>query len=201
VVAVIVIVVLGAGYAYSSTSSLQSQLSSQSGSFTTLQSQLSSLQSQLLNANAAELQQLNQISSVESQLSTAASQYSSVVGHVDDLQTEVANLTAISDLQASQRIWNQRTISVASDSCNKTAFNFVPYSGYYEVDFVSSSTTALSVSLTWTAYGIDYGSTAVPTIPGITYFAVLPTSLVTLSFCDSNFITPASLVVSLVYHY
>ena len=200
-VAVLVIVVLGLTYAYISTSSLQAQLSSESNSFTSLQSQLSSVQSQLLSASAAELQELNQITSVESALSTGAAQYSSLLGAVSALRVSIANLTAIAGLQAEEKIWTQRTISIASNSCNKTTFTVVPYSGYYEVDFISSSSTSLTVSLTWTAYGIDYSSNAVPTVPGITDFVVLPTSLATLSFCNSNFIAPASMVVSLIYHY
>jgi len=201
VIAVIVIVVVGLTYAYVTTSSLQAQLSTESSSFAAIQSQLSSVQSQLLSASAGELQELNQITSVESALSTAASQYSSLLGNVSALRANIANLTAIASLQAEDKIWTQRTISLASDSCNRTTFTVVPYSGYYEVDFVSSSSTSLTVSLTWTAYGVVYSSNAVPTVPGITDFVVLPTSLATLSFCNSNFIAPTSLVVSLVYHY
>jgi peptidoglycan hydrolase CwlO-like protein len=226
---VIVIVVLGGAFAYVTAASLQSQVSSLKSNQTSLESglsslenelssastpeislsssissllgQVSSLQAQLSNANGTELQQQSQISSLQGQLSTAISQYTSFQSQITSLQGQVANLTSIAGVQLAAEWWDQVSVSIAANSCNKTAFSDVPYAGYVEVDLLSSTSVPLSTSLSWSAYGISYSSTVVPSTPGVALFIILPTSSATLSLCDASASVPVTLVMTLVYHY
>jgi peptidoglycan hydrolase CwlO-like protein len=228
-IVVIVIVALGGVFAYLTTTSLQSQASSLKSNQTSLESglsslenelssasapeislsssissllgQVSSLQNQLSNANSSEFQQQSQISSLQSQLSTDSFQYTSLQSQISSIQGQVANLTSIAGVQLAAEWWDQVSIGIAANSCNKTAFTDVPYAGYVEVDFLSSTPVPLNASLSWSAYGVSYSPTIVPSTPGIALFIVLPTSSATFSLCDSSASTPVTLVVTLVYHY
>lgn len=196
-------------------SSLQTELSSAStelssasatqtmqlSSISSLQSQVSSLQTQLSGANAVQLQQLNQISSLESQLSTASSQYSSLQAQVSSLQGNITQLRGIAGLQLQTKWWDQMMVSVKANSCNKTTFTNVPYAGYIEVDFLSTSVAPLTAGLSWSAYSMTYSSTSNVIAPGSMFFIILPTSQTTLSLCDGSPFTPTTVIVTLIYHY
>jgi flagellar capping protein FliD len=173
----------------------------QLSSISSLQSQVSSLQTQLSSANAVQLQQLNQISSLESQLSTASSQYSSLQAQASSLQGNITQLREIAGLQLQTKWWDQRMVSVKANSCNRTTFTNVPYAGYIEIDFLSTSAAPLTAGLSWSAYGMTYSPTNTVIAPGSMSFIILPTSLTTLSLCDISTFTPTTVIVTVIYHY
>ena len=174
-------------------SSLKSENATLSEKISNLNQQVNLMQSQS-TISKAEISQLSaEVNSTQEQLSSTQAQLNSTQGQLN-------RANSINNLQSSTTILNDQTINQPASSYSYYTLS-APYSGYFDVDVQSSSSSNTYVTVIWSAYGVSYSNTQTVGVQGSADFVVLPSSSIEVEIGNTNLVSGNSVTLSIFYYY
>jgi hypothetical protein len=121
-------------------------------------------------------------------------------GTISSLNSQVANLTDIANLDKS-KVWvNHHEISHEAGYETYWTFSAI-YAGYVSVDINEDNTTTTYVRAIYSAYGVKYDNQMDVVAGGTAVFPILPSSGIEIRIGNTNLLIGANETVTITYHY
>ena len=137
-------------------------------------------------------------------LGLAVADYTSIISGKDNtissLNSKVANLTDITNLDKSEAWVNHHEISHKAGYYQYWTFSAI-YAGYVSVDINEDNTTTTYVRAIYSAYGVKYDNQMDVVAGGTAVFPILPSSGIEIRIGNTNPLIGANETVTITYHY
>lgn len=142
----------------------------------------------------------NAIKSLESEVAFLRKLLAEKDSTIDALRSEVRRLWRIIRLEESTVLVSKEVVNQPAGSYTSWTFR-VEYAGYIEVIVHSSTTDKTYISVTWSSRDVHYFERIDIGTTGRATFPVLPTSQLIVTAGNRNIWHPATMTISIIYHY